>query len=609
MSSLAQKALPSTFAARLEPDPRIKTPEVALENEGNIIRKPRVLQHGAFSYSLPEERKEYKFATYSEQALVDLGLDAKDVESDEFKNIVSGSLYQEKSFVDRLPFPYCQAYAGWQFGQFAGQLGDGRVHNLFEVEKPSGNTSPSTQYNRSKYELQLKGSGMNPFSRFADGKAVSRSSVREYIISEHLNSIGIPTTRALALTYLPKTYAQRQGAEKCAIVARFAELWIRLGTFDLYRYRSDSVGVRQLCDYVIDELYVSKDGTAFPYLHELMKVKPGLLHDPSGEVGEFSAYDKMYFEAVLRNATTTAIWQSYGFLNGVLNTDNTSILGLSMDFGPFSIMDRFNPNYTPNSEDHQGRYSYVNTPTSIWWNLTRLGEDLALLIGAEPEDLKQGSNGLLTEATQARFVKRATKIIELAGEAYKYSFTKKYLETFLSRLGLPLRAMDAGNPDLINSTLLMPMLDMLKSVQCDFNKFFLTLQDRGNASHDDIVKSLLLKEVPQFEPYDVKEITAEIKAWLVKYDEYVQNYGFDYKIAARSNPRFLPRNWILDEVIQYTQKSEYDDLSYLKKLEKMAFNPFDPEKWGLELKDVEKKWLLQSDIGEALSMLQCSCSS
>ena len=136
--------------------------------------------------------------------------------------MVTGEFYLNKEDFQKkgYPFPYSQAYAGWQFGQFAGQLGDGRVVNLFEVPK-----NVPDKNNRHKYELQLKGAGMTPYSRFADGKAVIRSSIREYIISEHLNAVGIPTTRALSVSYLPETFAQRHRAEKCAIVSRFAELW------------------------------------------------------------------------------------------------------------------------------------------------------------------------------------------------------------------------------------------------------------------------------------------------------------------------------------------------------------------------------------------------
>ncbi|EDK45226.1 conserved hypothetical protein [Lodderomyces elongisporus NRRL YB-4239] len=384
------------------------------------------------------------------------------------------------------PMPYAQAYAGWQFGQFAGQLGDGRVVSLFEIPKafPDGE-------NRPVYELQLKGAGMTPYSRFADGKAVLRSSIREYIISEHLNAIGVPSTRALSLTSLPSTFAQRHAVEKCAIVARFAESWVRLGTFDLYRYRGDRDGIRQLSNYVIDELFTI-DGKQFQNYERIVSKKPNLI---TIDQDELTKYDKMYYETVIRNAETTAICQCYGFLNGVLNTDNTSVLGLTIDFGPFSIMDKYDPNYTPNSEDHQSRYGYRNVPTAIWWNLTRFGEDLAELLGAgntllnDPE-FEKG----IKEEWEDPIIKRATKIIEIGGEIYLYAFTKKYVETFYKRLGLSLQLIDENEPELQNVQLITPMLEVLQKLQTDFNLFFLELQNADfNQPLELIAESFLLQ--------------------------------------------------------------------------------------------------------------------
>lgn len=618
MSTLAKLPKLSSFTASLAPDFAIGSVAVAQANEKNIIRTPRILQLGSFSWTLPEQRKEYLYVTSSAQALHDLGLDASEPQNPEYRSIVSGEVYLDDKFRTlNLPFPYSQAYAGWQFGQFAGQLGDGRVHDLFEIQKPTGSKLPSTAFNRKVYEVQLKGSGMTPFSRFADGKAVIRSSIREYIISEHLNSIGIPTTRALSLTYLPKTYAQRHAVEKCAIVSRFAELWIRLGTFDLYRWRSDSVGIRALSDYVIKELFtVEVDGRKeqFPFLKELLGTSPEFFDEARSTLGQLTDYDKMYLEIIVRNAFTTAMWQSYGFLNGVLNTDNTSVLGLSMDFGPFSIMDRYDPSYTPNSEDHQGRYSYANTPTAIWWNLTRLGEDLAQLIGAGTEliDLPVYKQ-LIPQEWEEKVVKRAIKLIEVGGEIYKYAFTRKYVETFFNRLGLLSLLINVKDPDVQNTEVIVPMLEMLKKVQCDFNKFFLSLQDADvlltNFDEIEFAKSILLKETPVYEAYDRDEITGIIVDWIKVFKGYAQKGGQSKELSSKFNPKFLPRNWILDEVIQQTEETGCKDLGYLHKLEKMAFNPYEPSKWGDELKELEEKWLLQSDIGEEKSMLQCSCAS
>lgn len=630
----------SSFPAHTKPDARIPDVQVAITNKDNIIRKPRILQDGAFSWTLPEPRKRYKYMTSSEPALNDLGLSPSQVDDEVFQQIVSGEIYQNPKYFkycskdtlesddsvneddgsfliedtdSTLPFPYSQAYAGWQFGQFAGQLGDGRVHTLFEIPKAF-----QDRYNRNKFEIQLKGSGLTPYSRFADGKAVLRSSIREYIISEHLNAIGISTTRALSLTYLPETYAQRHAAEKCAIVARFAESWIRLGTFDLYRYRGDREGIRQLSDYVINELFtINKE--QFHYLAEILAIKLDFFASSKQTIGELTKYDKMYLEIVIRNATTAAKWQSYGFLNGVLNTDNTSVLGLSMDFGPFSIMDRYDPNYTPNSEDHEKRYSYANSPTAIWWNLTRLGEDLAELIGAGVQYADKDPDSI-TPAYEEHVITRATKLIETAGDIYKYTFTKTYVETLFNRLGLSSKLIDVLNPDKQNDELLVPMFNMLLKVQCDFNKFFLILQssdlESDTLNTDKVAKAILLPTFNEKESrYDQGELIDEISTWLRIYKEYldkskqVDPSHSRLSISARYNPLFLPRNWILDQVIEYTQDSKGEDLSYLKKLEKMSFYPYDKSKWGHELKEVESTWLLQSDMGEDYSMLQCSCSS
>lgn len=624
MSTFAKLPKRLTIPKTLQPDNAITSEDVAAANEKNVIRHPRILHDGAFSWSIPEERKDYKYITTSKQALHDLGLNENEDQDPEFWKIVSGEFYHDLSFRDTdFPFPYAQAYAGWQFGQFAGQLGDGRVHNLFEVPKPKDNTLPSTKFNRKEYEVQLKGSGKTPYSRFADGKAVIRSSIREYIISEHLNQIGIPTTRALSLTYLPQTLAQRYSAERCAIVSRFAESWIRLGTFDLYRWRFDMDGLRRLSDYVIDELFiVEEDGkkVEFPFFEQTIAANTGFQNDIQKSLRGLTKYDKMYFEIIVRNAMTASMWQCYGFLNGVLNTDNTSVIGLSMDFGPFSIMDKYNPEYTPNSEDHQGRYNYANTPTAIWWNLTRLGENLAQLIGAGTDliDNPQFKTNNFQNGWEDKIVKRASKLIEIGGEMYMYAFTKKYVETFFDRLGLLHKLIDVMDPEAQNADLLAPMLEMLKNTQCDFNGFFVKLQEARVESADfDLDKfaaSVLLQEVSQHEHYPRDELTQQVKEWVQKYQNYVsrtmEHDGFDrYEKSSQHNPLFLPRNWILAEVIEQAEETKCNDVTLLKKLEKMAFNPLDPSKWGDELKQYEDKWRLQSDAGEARSMLQCSCAS
>ncbi|KAI5969631.1 hypothetical protein CANMA_001294 [Candida margitis] len=605
-SKLFNAVKTSSFTNHIAPDNRIPTIEVALENENKITNKPRNLLSGGFSWVLPTPRGDYEFLIANPKAIKDLGLDQSEVEEPIFREIVSGEYYEDrKTFLENgFPMPYAQAYAGWQFGQFAGQLGDGRVTNLFELDKTKKDND-----NRHKYELQLKGAGLTPYSRFADGKAVLRSSIREYIISEHLNAIGVPSTRALALTYLPSTLAQRHAAERCAIVARFAESWVRLGTFDLYRYRGDREGVRKLSDYVMSELFTI-DGNKFQNFERISKLRPDLTNLKGDSLTD---YDKMYYETIIRNAETTAISQCYGFLNGVLNTDNTSIIGLTIDFGPFSIMDKYDPNYTPNSEDHESRYGYRNVPTAIWWNLTRLGEDLAELIGAgqkllDNPEFKEG----VKEEWEENIITRATKVIEMGGEIYQFAYTKKYVETFFKRLGLAQELIDEKNPDAQNVQLLMPMLEALEKLQTDFNLFFLKLQGVDfNSSYKDIAESFLERYDPNTNRNHKEDITKQFLDWLKIYHG-LKKKSAEYKNApdaAKYNPKFLPRNWILEQVIEKVSESNGKDISYLKKLQDMSSNPFDDQLWGDDLKEVEESWILQGEKGDEYSMLQCSCSS
>lgn len=621
MTRLVDLPKSSSFTRAIAADPRIPTAEVALDNENNIIHTPRVIPKGGFSYTLPENRPEYLYLTSSAKGLHDLGLPEQDTTDPIYQQIVSGKDYEKFVINEKhgFPMPYAQTYAGWQFGQFAGQLGDGRVTNLFELEKFDGmDTSKANQLlpQRAKYEVQLKGSGKTPYSRFADGKAVIRSSIREYIILEHLHALGIPSTRALSLTLLPKTWAQRHRAEKCAVVARFAESWVRLGSFDLYRWRGDRVGVKALADYVINELFDNK----FVKFEEIKSVGGSkYLESYWEDLGkELTSYDKMYFEAVIRNAITCLCWQVYGFLNGVLNTDNTSIVGLSMDFGPFSIMDKFDPNYTPNSEDHELRYGYRNTPTAIWWNLTRLGEDLAELIGAGRQILDDSKfRHSLEPEWEEPIIKRATKIIEIGGNLFRFAFTRNYVDLFFKRLGLSSSLINQSNPDEQNDTLIQPLLDVLYKIEVDYNKFFVLLQKYSLKEliddRDFVVKAILKGRIDNIDAaskYSDDNLSKIVSEWLDIYVEFLKKNPPNFNksdVQKNLNPVFLPRNWIFDQVVAQVEESKGEDLSYLKKLEKMAFNPYEPSKWGDELKDKEIEWV--SDQSSDKLMLQCSCAS
>ncbi|VEU20827.1 DEKNAAC101728 [Brettanomyces naardenensis] len=580
----------SSFTERLSPDPVVPTVEFAKDPSSSpeLFHRARRLKSGAFTWVRPEERKAYKFLTASPSALKDLGFDPEtEVKDDGFQKLVSGQTVIED------PFPYSQAYAGYQFGDFAGQLGDGRVVNLFEV------TNPETG---KRFELQLKGAGRTPFSRFADGKAVLRSSIREFIVAESLHAIGIPSTRALAITVLPKTFAKRSGPEKCAIVCRMAPSWVRVGTFDLYRYRGDRQGLIQLSNYVIDEVF--KDELCLKYAD--------VINRETKELGTLTKYDKLYFEIITRNAESVAFWQAYCFLNGVLNSDNTSVLGLAIDFGPFAFMDYFDPNYTSNHDDLLLRYSFKNTPSAIWFNMVKLGEDLAELIGAGPDLLKDEffiEKGLKEEWVD-KVTERAKKVIEVGADIYESVYVETYMKLVCDRLGITPKSTD-------NAGILNNLFETLQETKLDYNNFFAILQEQpiqDDSKFDiDIVASAFIpkdfKDDP-FTDYTKEKVLKELKIFLTDFKARVGEEQLTdqerYRKASKLNPLFVPRNWILDEVIDYTQENDFDTL-YLNKLLKMSSNPFDKSKWGEELKDVEDRWT--SSANRERQMLQCSCSS
>lgn len=315
---LSLKDLPKSwrFTEALPPDQRFPTPADSHQTPRDQIR-PRQVTGALFTWVRPEEQKDPKLLAVSPAALRDLGIKAEEAETEEFKELVAGNRLlgwdYEKS---EGGYPWAQCYGGFQFGQWAGQLGDGRAISLFE------STNPSTGR---RYELQLKGAGLTPYSRFADGKAVLRSSIREFVVSEALNALRIPTTRALSLTLLPHSKVLRERVEPGAIVLRFAQSWLRLGNFDILRARGDRDLIRKLSTYIAEDVFGGWESL------------PGRLEDPDKPANSpdpergvpasdiqgpddasENRFTRLYREIVRRNALTVANWQAYGFMNGVL---------------------------------------------------------------------------------------------------------------------------------------------------------------------------------------------------------------------------------------------------------------------------------------------------
>lgn len=264
--------------------------------------------------------------------------------------------------------------------------------------------------------------------------------------------------------------------EPGAIVSRFAESWLRIGTFDLLRARGERELVRKLATYIAEDVFPGWE--SLPAAVSLGEGQsPDTVDNPSrgvprdaiqGDQGlEENRFTRLYREIARRNAKTVAAWQAYGFMNGVLNTDNTSIFGLSIDYGPFAFMDNFDPNYTPNHDDHMLRYSYKNQPTIIWWNLVRLGECLGELIGAgDKVDEERFAKEGLTEEEAPAVVKRAEDIIERTGQEYRSVFLNEYKRLMSRRLGLKTQK-ESDFQHLYSEA-----LDILEALELDFNHFF-----------------------------------------------------------------------------------------------------------------------------------------
>ncbi|KAG5292713.1 YdiU domain-containing protein [Histoplasma ohiense] len=608
--SLDELPKSNNFTSKLPADPAFETPESS-HNAPREALGPRLVKGALFTYVRPEPTDQPELLSVSPQALRDIGLKDGEERTAQFRDLVSGN----KIFWDRDNggvYPWAQCYGGWQFGSWAGQLGDGRAISLFE------STNPATKI---RYEIQIKGAGRTPYSRFADGKAVLRSSVREYIVSEALNALGIPTTRALSLVLLPNSKVRREQLEPGAIVTRFAQSWIRIGTFDLPGSRGDRDLSRKLATYVAEDVLpgweslpaalsaVSPDVKDAPSVDNPLRGVPK--YEIQGEKGaEENRFSRLYREIVRRNAKTVAAWQAYGFMNGVLNTDNTSIMGLSLDYGPFAFMDNFDPQFTPNHDDHLLRYSYKNQPSVIWWNLVRLGESLGELMGAgdKVDDETFVSKGVTEEFGKA-LVQRAEKLIDNAGEEYKAVFLNEYKRLMSARLALK-TPKESDFQELFSE-----LLDTLEALELDFNHFFRHLSNiyladiDTNEKRKAIASIFFHKEGVGGVGNTEESAKDRIAKWLSSWrNRIIEDWGMEpdeerQKAMKAVNPKFLPRSWILDEVIQHVENK--GDRGILDRVMHMALNPFQ-EEWNLD-KDEEERFC--GDVPQFKRMTMCSCSS
>jgi len=397
--------------------------------------------------------------------------------------------------------PLASVYSGHQFGVWAGQLGDGRALLLGEVDSPAG-----------ALELQLKGSGLTPYSRMGDGRAVLRSSIREFLCSEAMAALGIPTTRALCVTgsALP---VRREEIETAAVVTRVAPSFVRFGHFEHFTHTArDLAALRALADFVIDGWYPECRDAPQPYA--------ALLHS-----------------AASRTAGLVAQWQAVGFCHGVMNTDNMSILGLTIDYGPFGFLDGYDPGHICNHSDPQGRYAYARQPAVAHWNLYALAQALLPLLG---------EGDAAVDAAQA------------ALEPYPQAFARAWLEAFAAKLGLL-----TSEPD--DLALVNGLLERMAAQRSDFTITFRRLCAFSTAAGADnaAVRDLFLDR----EGFD---------AWAREYAaRLARESSLDAERAARMsrvNPHVVLRNHLAENAIRRAREGDFGEV---ERLLRVLSRPFD----------------------------------
>lgn len=411
-----------------------------------------------------------------------IGLDETIIENPSFLRFINGDLDFEGLFFG------ASFYSGHQFGHYVSRLGDGRAITIAEIK------NDQQEY----IELQLKGSGLTPFSRMGDGKAVVRSSIREYLASAHLKALGIPTTEALSIIS-GSDGVYREEVEKSAIVLRTSESFLRFGHYQYFAHTNQLEELKTLVDFTIENY--------FKAYHQ---------HP--------NAYVLFFQEVVKRTAALFAHWQAVGFCHGVLNTDNMSILGLTLDYGPYGFINDFDQDYICNHSDHEGRYSLGNQPSIGLWNLQALGAALSSLISET--DLKRTL------------------------ESYPQLFLVQYRKLLLDKCGL--YKLQETDEDFIRS-----MLNMLVFTKLDYTVFFRSLSNYK-------VGSLVLKNVPASDA---------LANWLTLYEQRLKIEDIEeserHELMLEVNPKFILRNYLAQMCI--------DDPSMISQYFDILTNPY--EEW------------------------------
>lgn len=508
-----------------------------LPADSNEINLPRQVHQACYSYVLPKKPSNPSLIHSSIEVANAIGLSQEDIISADFLNTFSGSTIYPGTK------PYALSYAGHQFGNWAGQLGDGRAINLTEVV-----------HENKSYTLQLKGAGPTPYSRTADGFAVLRSSIREHLCAEAMHYLGVPTTRSLSLmlsgdqVLRDVLYNGNPAYEKGAIVCRVAPSFIRFGSFELFASREDHVNLKLLADFTIKH--------HFPHIK-----KEG--------VEKYLAF----FQEVTQTTLNMIVeWQRVGFVHGVMNTDNMSIHGITIDYGPYGWLEDYNSGWTPNTTDSQHkRYRFGNQPEIALWNLYQLANALYPLI-------------------------EEAKALEAILNAYSTDFDKEYLNMMQNKLGFQIKKEQ-------DAVLIQSLTQMLERVETDMTILFRNL---SNVTKADSAATAFNSIKDAF--YNEKDLNETIlKDWHIWFENYTIRINEETLTDSERkeqmnsmNPKYVLRNYMAQLCIDDADKGDY---SLLNELFEMLKNPYDEQpnfqKWFAKRPD----WA-RDKVG--CSMLSCS---
>lgn len=496
----------------------------------------RIVENAAFSWVEPQKTAKPELVHVANEFAEELGFTPEDLKEADFTKVVSGNVLFKNSK------PYAMCYGGHQFGQWAGQLGDGRATNLGELT-----------HNNKTWALQLKGAGPTPYSRSADGLAVLRSSVREHLCSEAMHYLGLPTTRSLSLSLTgdqllrDMLYNGNVAYEKGAVVCRVAPSFIRFGNFEIFAARNDTDNLKKLADFVCEHFYTNIKTTGKEKYIQL-------------------------FEAVAKKTQDMVLhWQRVGFVHGVMNTDNMSILGLTIDYGPYGWLENYDPTWTPNTTDNQNRrYRFENQPHITLWNLVKLANALFPLI----EDAAP---------------------LEAVLNTYSESYKKRYLDMMMQKVGV----YEIANDD---AEFITALEEMLEDCQLDMTLFFRRLSSFSKTTKtNDYLE--FLKADSYLENWSEAQ-TAKSKNWLAELQKRLLKEEVTEKVRAEKmnkiNPKYVLRNYMAQLAIEAADKGDYSILNELYEVLKEPYKEQPKaEKWFAK----RPKWA-ENKIG--CSALSCS---